>query len=360
MSQSNQVSIQPSVSEHYKQLCAAYGTAPTKAQIEQIKGVVGVHRTTSIAKHFEYALLYFLPRSTVVFREDTLLLGWHHQPDGSKQEIWYKLSEKGVVNHLSQLSLQCGAPRGADYKGDRTKPICDEWHPSLTAICTSSIADDRYLHCAYFASTVRVIKASHPLPSIEDITKSRPRLSITLRKSMPGGVHGQSLATNPAPEVSVLQEQNTVDTGLAQDFISNRYGTLCKSDDTAADSIPRSRLQSRDAIDSEHSHPSSHETSQGRNHERPRQLVVVDLTESGSEDEIKSEPNVSLAPLIHEEDDIPPEQEMRNMLQNKKVSELQDILAKREGQIPDWIEEIARQEMKKKMARDVAAVRNFF
>jgi hypothetical protein len=74
MSQSTQVSIQPSVLEHYKQFCAAHGTAPNKAQIEQIKLVAGMHKTSFIAKHFEYALLYFLPRSAV-FREDTLLLG---------------------------------------------------------------------------------------------------------------------------------------------------------------------------------------------------------------------------------------------------------------------------------------------
>jgi hypothetical protein len=74
MSESTEVFIQPSVLEHYKQLCAAHDTAPTKAQIEQIKLAAGIHKRASAASHFEYALLYFLQRSAVVFEEDTLLL----------------------------------------------------------------------------------------------------------------------------------------------------------------------------------------------------------------------------------------------------------------------------------------------
>jgi hypothetical protein len=48
------------------------------------------------------------------------------------------------------------------------------------------------------------------------------------------------------------------------------------------------------------------------------------------------------------------------MLQSKKVSEIKDMLAKRSGQLPDWIESIVKQEMEKKMARDLAMVENFF
>jgi hypothetical protein len=187
---------------------------------------------------------------------------------------------------------------------------------------------------AYFISTIELVRAMHPPASIEDFIRARPKLSITLRKSAPGSVHGQSLATTPSPRVSVLQKQDTGNAGLEQNIISNQYGTLCKSDCTAADSTLRSRLRSRDVIESEHPPPLGHDANLERDHKRLRQLVVVDLTESDSEEEIKSEPVISSAPLNQEEDHIPPEQKMRDMLQNKKVSELKDILAKREGQIP--------------------------
>jgi hypothetical protein len=54
------------------------------------------------------------------------------------------------------------------------------------------------------------------------------------------------------------------------------------------------------------------------------------------------------------------EQRLRDILQSKKVSEIKHILAEKSGQLPDWIEEVARQEMEKKMARDLEMVRNFF
>jgi hypothetical protein len=265
-----------------------------------------------------------------------------------------------MLNHLSRLSLQCGAPRGSEYKAAQAKPICDEWHQSLTAICPSSISDDLYMHYAYFTSTVRLMRASHPPPSIEDFTKDRPKLSITIRRAVPSEVHGQSIATNPTPRVSVMLKQDTANTGPNQNMISNPYATLCKSDSTAADSTLKSRLRKRDVIESEHSSLLSHDMDLERSHTTPRQLVVVDLTDRDSEEEIKSEPAVSSAPLNHDEHDISSEQRLRDILQSKKVSEIKHILAEKSGQLPDWIEEVARQEMEKKMARDLEMVRNFF
>jgi hypothetical protein len=209
-----------------------------------------------------------------------------------------------MLNHLSRLSLQCGAPRGSEYKAAQAKPICDEWHQSLTAICPSSISDDLYMHYAYFTSTVRLMRASHPPPSIEDFTKDRPKLSITIRRAVPSEVHGQSIATNPTPRVSVMLKQDTANTGPNQNMISNPYATLCKSDSTAADSTLKSRLRKRDVIESEHSSLLSHDMDLERSHTTPRQLVVVDLTDRDSEEEIKSEPAVSSAPLNHDEHDI--------------------------------------------------------
>jgi hypothetical protein len=216
------------------------------------------------------------------------------------------------------------------------------------------------MHYAYFTSTVRLMRASHPPPSIEDFTKDRPKLSITIRRAVPSEVHGQSIATNPTPRVSVMLKQDTANTGPNQNMISNPYATLCKSDSTAADSTLKSRLRKRDVIESEHSSLLSHDMDLERSHTTPRQLVVVDLTDRDSEEEIKSEPAVSSAPLNHDEHDISSEQRLRDILQSKKVSEIKHILAEKSGQLPDWIEEVARQEMEKKMARDLEMVRNFF
>lgn len=73
MSRSTNDHINPDILEHYEQLCAAHGTAPTPAQIEAIKHAAGINKDNHTEKLFEHALLFFLPRSAVVFEEDTLL-----------------------------------------------------------------------------------------------------------------------------------------------------------------------------------------------------------------------------------------------------------------------------------------------
>jgi len=93
---------------------------------------------------------------------------------------------------------------------------------------------------------------------------------------------------------------------------------------------------------------------------RVKRSVVIDLAESDSEELIKSEPEATTAPLNDQEDDTPAEQELREILQSKKVDEIQDMLVKRSGQLPQWVEKIVKQEMERKMSRDLAMIRNFF
>ena len=48
------------------------------------------------------------------------------------------------------------------------------------------------------------------------------------------------------------------------------------------------------------------------------------------------------------------------MLQSKTVIEIKDLLAARSEQLPHWVEQVVKQKMERKMARDLAMVRDFF
>jgi hypothetical protein len=349
--------IKPSVLEHYRQLCAAYGTTPTVAQIEEIKLVAGTHKNDYVAKNFEYALLYFLQKTAVIFEEDTLLLGWIHQPIGTKQEIWYKLHDANVGMHSNRLSLQRGAPRGSERKIQETQPICDEWHPSLTAICTSSIWGNRLMRFAYFASAVKMLRADATRASIQDLAKVRPKRSTISRTRVASGNQSQNITTT---RPNLAQEHKAVDRRLEKDMSPRQDDKLRKPEDTSVESIPKTRLRSKDTLERQEFAQEIYDNDLGRDRKRARRTVVVDLAESGIEEDIKSGPDIVSGPVNREEVDMPAEQELRTMLQSKKVSEIKDMLAGRSGQLPDWIENIVKQEMEKKMARDLAMLKNFF
>jgi hypothetical protein len=364
MSRSTNDHINPDVLEHYEHLCAAHGTAPTPAQIEDIKHAAGINKDNHTERLFEHALLFFLPRSAVVFEEDTLLLGWAHQPDGTKQEIWYKLDDiKSLINY-SRLSLQRGAPVGSEHRIRASHPICDDWHPSLAAICTPAIRSHPRLRYAYFAATVRMMRSNPPSPSIEDSTIGRPRLTITLEKAGASEASSYNNPILPTPRPSLTREHDGVDAGLEEDMVSNQSEVLRRSENAANNNIPTRRLRNREVFETARPTRSNHDEDSDRERKRLRRLAVVDLTDPDSEDEIKIEPAAINAPRSYQEsgreDDMPVEQEIRDMLQSKRVSEIKDVLAKRSGQIPDWIEDIFKQEMKKKMARDLETIRNFF
>ena len=361
MSRAEPVYIKPCVLKHYKQLCAAHGTAPTAAQIKEIRLSPGTHNDGYITRHFEYALLYFLQRSAIVFEEDTLLLGWNHQPDGTKQEIWYKLIESaGSNDHSSLIYLQRGAPYGSRLWIRFPQPLCDEWHPSLAAICIPSIWEVRNMRYAYFTSTIRSMRANPPPPSIEDSTQAKPKLSITLRRAAISGARNQKINASLTSRSSPVQDYHTLDTGPKENTYASQDAALNGSESPSADSTREIRLRSRTVNGGKRMTQSDRDHDLDGHRKRVKRSEIVDLTESDSEEVIKSEPETSTAPSSHQEEDMPAEQELRDMLQSKKVNEIKDMLAKRSGQLPDWIEEVVKQEMKKKMARDLAMVKNFF
>jgi hypothetical protein len=361
MFQSTNTYMDPGVLGHYVQLCAAYGTVPTTAQILDIKLAAGAQNDRYVERRFEYGLLYFLLRSTIVFEHDTLLLGWLHQSNGTKQEIWYKLDETRGRKHFSRLSYQRGAPRRSEYKsaGD----ICDEWHPSLAAICVPSIRSDPRLRYAYFTSTVRLIKASPPPPSIEDSTADRPKLTITLRRAGANDTTSQNNIILPTPRHSLIGENDGLDAGLEEDTISNQSEALRRAETATNNNIPGTGSRNREITEITRPNRLSHDENSDRERKRARRAVVLEILDSDSEDEnheIKIEPVAIAAPLAIQEDNIPTEQKIRDKLQNKRVHEIQDMLAERLGEFPLWIENIIKEEMEKKKARDLTMVENFF
>ena len=360
MSQSNNDHIKRWILEHYRQLCADHGTAPTTAQIEEIKSAAGTHKDPRVMKIFEYALLYFLPRSAVVFEEDTLLLGWIRRPDGIKQEIWYKLHDTNADYNLSRVYLQRGAPQGLAHKIKATDHICDEWHPSLTAICAPIIRANEHLRYAYFTATVRLMRASRTPASIDSSTKDRPNLVITLRRAMPNEAPSQNNTTAPAPRLTLRQRHKIVNPDVWEDMESNQDEALSESESPPTKRTRTMRLRNRtvDGVNRKTQFEDSYDLDTSP--KRVKRSVVIDLTESDSEEFIKSEPEATTAPLNDQENNTSAEQELREILQSKKVDEIQDMLVKRSGQLPQWVEKIVKQEMERKMSRDLAMIRNFF
>jgi hypothetical protein len=357
MSQSDNDHIKRWALSHYKQLCEAHGTTPTLAQIAEFRRVAGTHKDPKTSREFEYALLCFLSRSTIVFEEDTLLLGWARLSNGAMQEIWYKLDDTNPDYLSSRLYFERGAIQGTALKLEATDPICDAWHPSIAAVCAPVVRANPSMRYAYFTATVRLMRASRLPVAVHDSTRNKSELVITFRRPAAAKAFERIIATNPANR---LIQHDTVDAGLEEDTIPFQDTALFEIGSTAANSMRRAKLQGRATEESEQSTRSSLHEDLGRDCKRVKRAVVVDLTESDPGGEIGPEHKSAVTSLAHEQDDIPAKQKLRDMLQSKKVSEIEDMLAKRSGQLPDWIESIVKQEMEKKMARDLAMVENFF
>ncbi|KAK6006530.1 hypothetical protein QM012_006940 [Aureobasidium pullulans] len=139
---------------------------PTSNDVEAIRRVIGPVKTRSrIGGQFEAALLFFLPKSNIRFEQGALLIGWVHEDDGSKLELWFKLAarDKGGL-----YLLPAGSSWSRYYPGG---DICDEWHPDILNIVGWDHNANRLLQYAYLRSCVKILEATVPPPSIED---SRP------------------------------------------------------------------------------------------------------------------------------------------------------------------------------------------
>jgi hypothetical protein len=361
MSQMPTDHIKTCVLDHYQLLCAAFESAPTVAQIEEISLSAGTHKSAYVDRHFEYALLYFLQRSAIVFEEDTLLLGWLHNPNGAKQEIWYKLDDTNEAKNSSRLYSQRGAPSGSGHWARYPKPLCDEWHPSLAAICTPSICDSREMRYAYLTSTVRLMRVSTPPASIEDfIIRGKRRLTVTLKRAATGESPSQNAATTGSLRPRLTQEHSIMDTRLEKGSLSNQDEALGQTEDATANSNRSTRIRNRNVIESGRSTRTYQGGDLNTDRKRFVQSVVIDLTESEPETDIKSgifADSQPQQPITQAEQQV---QELRNKLHSKTVTEIKTTLAEHSGQLPAWIEDVINQELGTKMLHDLGRIKSLF
>lgn len=305
---------------HYAQLCIDYGRTPSEAQIEQITSAVG-DVATCAAKRFLYELLFFVSRSTVILKNGYLLVGWVYQPDGTKQEIWFR--HVGTRGHVYYHDLIAGL---SVYLCKIDAPLCDEWHHSLDAICKPwQVAGqgNRMMLYALFNAIIKIMDTSPPPPCIED-----------------------QIPTN----------------GTAS---SNQGETQDKTKNATSRAVRKTRRQTKRAFEDEDYDPTVPTSTRPLREDRTKKArpsVTVDLTDSDSEAGNKSE--ASAAPIAASRDEDTPitsaKQELLGLLQSKEVNEIEDMLAKQSEQLPKWIEKLAKEEMEKKMARDLAVVKSLF
>jgi len=169
------------------------------------------------------------------------------------------------------------------------------------------------------------------------------------------------MVASPPPPSIEDHFPNDLRTRLSQDILIETGSDLAESDlriESHGDEVLTWREPSNTSTTStiETTFPGETRT------KKARKSVVVDLTESDSEQSIKSE--LSAAPLTNNHSGhqatTSAKEELFLMLQSKKVSEIEDMLAQRSGQLPDWIERVMKEEMEKKMVRDLEVVRNLF
>lgn len=325
MSQTTQVSVPKQCAlDHHAQLCSDCGTTPTTTQIEEIRAVVGEVKATA-ARSFLYDLLYFVQRSAIVMKNGYLFVGWVHKPDGTKQEIWFR--HIGTRGHVYYHDL---VPGLSVYLCQIDALLCDEWHPSLDAICKPWQAagqPNRMMLYALFNAVIKIMDADSPPPCVEDMHD----LMVSNEKS-----------------------------GTSQ------HKTHHEIESVSSRPIRKARRQAKRVHDDEDYDPTvSTNTRTLRNDrtKRAKPTVTVDLTEPDLA-EADSNPKSSGAPIAtsrnKDQTTISIKQELLDVLESKGVTEIEDMLAKRSGHLPDWIEKLAKEEMEKKMARDLAVIGSLF
>ncbi|KAG9512469.1 hypothetical protein KCV07_g9459, partial [Aureobasidium melanogenum] len=297
--------------DHYKRVCDEHEITPTAVELRKIKDAVGVPATSNaVLQHFQYGLLYFLPRSSVVYKKGTLLVGWAHQGEGSEKEIWFR---PGTTSGM--VFSECGAPPRSRYRIDRQSRLCDKWHPSLEVICKPWSG----------SLTPRP-------PSIESPASSNQDTRVAERRSAHENQRGTA---------NTDQRRRRVRTVVERDGLTESDSTEPNTENEFTEQDPAEKAKS----------PVTEE-----------RIPIIDLTSDELQDVVKVESSTVATRPIHEEHQAttPSRTKLLNIIQGKTVSEIQETLSQRAAQLPDWIEKIVREELEKKMARDVDVVEDFF
>ncbi|KAI5243313.1 hypothetical protein E4T42_07386 [Aureobasidium subglaciale] len=305
MSQMLHTKVNETVQDLYDSLRVSHGIIPTVAEVQHLQDVI-LSIDHSRHSKIEPALLFFIPRSALKFVQDTLLIGW------IEHLAWYKFSGK------SNVYAKPGAPRGSLYTN--LDPLCDVWCQALDDVLVLDEIEDRAVQYAYFAAVVAILRADPPPPSFED----HPASDTAAR-------HRSQILTRSSRKKRRLVK---------------REETFPIIDLTESDTGEAVTLEPHSAL---------------RSHQHPFQVanqINRDVESSAHEGEDQNlasqvEPDTNLK--IAQE-----EQELRQILQNKEVTELESTLACNSGQLPKWIESLAKEEVQKKKLHDLAMAKDWF
>lgn len=259
---------------NFERLAKLYDKMPSWGEVEVIKQVI-----KPITAHnywsFEPALLFFLCNSDLIYRKQSLLVGWITPAEGPKQEIWVKQREQKMMAYTA-----CGGPRGSSHRRGHGQ-LCDEWHPALDGVFELNTIRERVIQYAYFDACFTFLE--------------NPTAFLLFRDTV-------------APTVQISRKVNR-----------RRITSVT----VGADGDSDMDMEGTDYFNT------THESS------------AIELTDLDIEVDQQT-------------------QELRNILQSKQVSEIEVMLAEKSGQLPTWIEKIAREELGKKKLRDLTMVKNLF
>ncbi|KAI5275748.1 hypothetical protein E4T47_01201 [Aureobasidium subglaciale] len=313
--------INETVQDLYDSLCVSHGITPTVAEIQHVKDVIlsiGHSRHNKI----EPALLFFIPRSALGFVQDTLLIGWIEAPGCPRAEAWYKFSGK------SNIYAKPGAPRDSLYTN--LDPLCDIWCQALDDVLVLDEIEERAVQYAYFAAVVAILRADPPPPSFED----HPASDTAARHlTSPTEDRRSSLLDTPR---SPRKKRRLVKREEAYPIIDLTESDTGEAVTFEPDLAPKSRQ-----------HPFQIANQINRD--------VESSAYDGEDQSLTSQVEPDMSVKIAQE-----EQELRQRLQSKEVTEIESMLASNSGQLPKWIESLAKEEVQKKKLHDLAMAKDWF
>lgn len=260
---------------NFERLVKLYDKMPSWGEVEDIKQVI---KPITAHNHwsFEPALLFFLCKSDLIYRKQSLLVGWITPAEGPKQEIWVKQREQKMMAYTA-----CGGP---------------PWLPATVVVMASSVTNGIQLWTVCSNSTP----------------------SVSASFSTPTSMHASPFLRNPTA------------------FLLFR--------DTVAPTVQISRKLNRRRITS---------VTVGADGDSDMDMETTDYFNTTDE-------SSAIEPTDLDIEVDQQTQELRNILQSKQVIEIEVMLAEKSGQLPTWIEKIAREELSKKKLRDLTMVKNLF
>ncbi|CAD0048011.1 unnamed protein product [Aureobasidium pullulans] len=311
MSSSVHVIIPATARGRYSRLCEVYSIRPSAEALLKLRQAL-FPMPSRFDERMQPSLLFFLPMSALVYRAGTLLVGWTTLENGSRQEIWVKQRKTRLLAYSER-----GGPPGSLHVVKRHQVLCDEWHPALDGVFGLDTCNDRREQYAYFSACIKLLESANPPPMIEDF---RPPAARPQRQ--PVAISRRLAATRIMPSTRDRLAAET-----QRQTMGSETPSLIQRPQPHAPITPSSAFSSS--------------------------LVPASR-------DLKPPPTKIFEQVNQESPIAPAGQELRTMLQSKKVDEIQAMLAERSANLPLWIKKIAEEEMDKKMRHDLDVLKNFF